>query len=195
MGLAELGSFFSAIDEGACFTVVNAAADERTRLFERLVMREIVTSMLAVFPVHGPRGIEGMVALENPRLLGQQQYFVDIMAAIAGMRFAAMRVGEKDPSQQKNPLATQPHKVLPPLLTDNMLIHTPGMDGLSGANVYNAVAVLIISFSDPEVEGAQETEALISLIDQLATHVQSIALEHQLFAVEVAGHRMICMAG
>ena len=195
MGRAELGSFFSAIDEGACFTVVNAAADERTGRFERLVMREIGTSMLAVFPVHGPRGIEGMVALENPRLLAQQQYFVDIVAAIAGMRFAAMRVGEKDPSQQKNPLATQPHKVLPPLLTDNMLMHTPGMDGLSGANVYNAVAVLIISFSDPEVEGAQETEALISLIDQLATHVQSIALEHQLFAVEVAGHRMICMAG
>lgn len=195
MGRAELNSFFSAIDEGTSFTVINAAADERTSRFERLVMREIGTTMLAVFPVHGPRGIAGMVALENPRVLEHQQYFVDIVSAVAGMRFAAMGGGEKDPSQHGNPLITQASRTLPPLLTDNMLMHTAGMGGLTGANVYNAVAVLIISFSDPEVEGAQETEALISLIDQLATHVQSIALEQQLFAVEVAGHRMICMAG
>jgi class 3 adenylate cyclase len=69
------------------------------------------------------------------------------------------------------------------------------MADVTGASIYPSVAVLVVSFSDPVVEGNKETAALIALINQLATQVQSVAQEEHLFAVEVAGHRMICMAG
>ena len=197
MGGAELTKFFAAIGEGAPFTVGTAAADERTASFERLVMREIGTRALAVFPVSGPKGVLGMIALEDPTLLPHLQYFLDLTTNIAGTRFAAQQVLEQHADQA--PAGHAPERLAPPalapVLTDNMLMHVPELETLQGASIYSSVAVLVITFSDPVVEGEQEVTALITLINQLAMDVQAIAAEEQLFAVEVAGHRMICMAG
>ncbi|MFT8675380.1 MAG: cache domain-containing protein [Acetobacter sp.] len=197
MGGAELNRFFAAIGEGAPFTVNTAAADERTASFERLVMREIGTRTLAVFPVSGSQGVLGMIALEDPTLLPHLQYFMDLTTNIAGTRFMAQRALEQHTEQA--PVARLPDQAVPPalapVLTDNMLMHGPELENIQGASIYSSVAVLVITFSDPVVEGEQEVTALITLINQLAMDVQAIATEERLFAVEVAGHRMICMAG
>nr|WP_230975463.1 adenylate/guanylate cyclase domain-containing protein [Acetobacter garciniae] len=197
MGGPELAKFFAAINEGAPFTVGTAAADERTAAFERLVMREIGTRTLAVYPVSGPKGVLGMIALEDPTLLPHLQYFLDLTTNIAGTRFAAQQVLEQHAAQAPAGQAPDrpPPAALAPVLTDNMLMHVPELETLQGASIYSSVAVLVITFSDPVVEGEQEVTALITLINQLAMDVQAIAAEEQLFAVEVAGHRMICMAG
>ncbi len=196
MGREELGKLFEAIEEGTSFFVGNAATDERTTRFERLVMREASTHALAVYPVRGPHGALGMLALEEPIMLPHLQYFVELMASIAGTRFAAQGALEAhqgavgDGAGLPAPAAT-----LGVTKSDNLLMRAEEMAAVTGASIYPAVAVLVVSFSDPVVEGNKETTTLIALINQLATQVQSVAHEEQLFAVEVAGHRMICMAG
>ncbi|OUJ13182.1 adenylate/guanylate cyclase domain-containing protein [Acetobacter okinawensis] len=196
MGRQELGKFFDAVEEGNSFFVSNAATDERTTRFERLVMREVSTHALAVYPVHGPHGTLGMLALEEPVMLPHLLYFVELMASIAGTRFVAQSTLEA----QQTPVVAggglpAPNAPPGPTKSDNLLMRADEMAAVTGASIYPSVAVLVVSFSDPVVEGNKETATLIALINQLATQVQSVAQEEQLFAVEVAGHRMICMAG
>lgn len=195
MGREELGKFFDAIEEGSSFSVSNAATDERTTRFERLVMREVSTRALAVYPVHGPHGTLGMLALEDPVMLPHLLYFVELMASIAGTRFAAQDVLEAQQKPVADSKTSAPVAVTGTPMSDNLLMRADEMADVTGASIYPSVAVLVVSFSDPVVEGNKETAALIALINQLATQVQSVAQEEHLFAVEVAGHRMICMAG
>ena len=53
----------------------------------------------------------------------------------------------------------------------------------------------MITVSGLVVDSSTETQSVLDLINRLATEVQRIAIERHLFAVEVAGHRLICMAG
>nr|WP_279185176.1 cache domain-containing protein [Acetobacter syzygii] len=195
MGREELGKFFDAIEEGTPFSVSNAATDERTTRFERLVMREVGTHALAVYPVHGPHGALGMLALEEPVMLPHLLYFVELMASIAGTRFAAQSAVEAQQTTSVENTALAPVQAFGAPKSDNLLMHAEEMAAVTGASIYPSVAVLVVSFADPVVEGNKETATLIALINQLATQVQTVAQEEQLFAVEVAGHRMICMAG
>ena len=195
MGREELGKFFEAIEEGTPFAVDNAATDERTTRFERLVMREAGTHALAVYPVHGPHGALGMLALEEPAMLPHLLYFVELMASIAGTRFAAQSLLEAQQTPELENRSASSVAVLGTPKSDNLLMRADEMAAVTGASIYPAVAVLVVSFSDPVVEGSKETATLIDLINRLATQVQTVAQDEHLFAVEVAGHRMICMAG
>ncbi|MCP1230620.1 adenylate/guanylate cyclase domain-containing protein [Acetobacter indonesiensis] len=201
MSRSELDAFFKAVEDGEAFTLPNAAIDARTTQFERLVMREIGTHVLAVYPIHGAGGVLGAVVLEDATMAPHLVYFVDLVASIAGMRLMALQ-GVSSPEDEKASgddggfhAALQNAASLPATRFDNMLMHAPEVGGVSSSGIYPAVAVLVITFSDPVVDGEKETEGLLALINQLATEVQRVAQERKLFAVEVAGHRMICMAG
>ncbi|KXV72967.1 histidine kinase [Acetobacter cerevisiae] len=198
MSRAELGAFFEAIESGDVLSVENAAADNRTTQFERLVMRELGTRMLAIYPIHGPKGIIGAVVLEDAHMAPHLVYFVDLMASIAGVRLAETTedttTGHGLPADEV-PGAVNSAKPQPPPQYDNMLMRAPQVAGVTTSGIYPSVAVLVITFSDPVVDGDAETQALLTLINQLATDVQRISKERGLFGVEVAGHRMICMAG
>lgn len=194
VGRTELEQFFAVVEEGSVLEVPNAAVDERTTRFERLVMREIGTRMLAVYPITSARGVEGMLALEDARTQPYQQYFMSLMAAVAGIRFSAQAKVEAQFEPQEAASGATDGAVAP-LLSDNLLMQAPELDALRGAGVYPSVAVLVITFSDPVVDSAQDVTDLLALINQMAIEVKTIAEEKQLFAVELAGHRMICMAG
>ncbi|KXV56246.1 histidine kinase [Acetobacter tropicalis] len=201
MSRSELDAFFKAVEEGEAFTVPDAAVDERTSQFERLVMREAGTHMLAVYPIHGAGSVMGAVVLEDANMAPHLVYFVDLVTAIAGMRLAAAQQNAPDAEHgtQSNAdhaaLAVQQAADLPATQFDNMLMRAPEVAAVTASGIYPAVAVLVITFSDPVVDGEAETESLLKLINQLASDVQRIAQERKLFAVEVAGHRLICMAG
>ncbi|AOW45788.1 histidine kinase [Acetobacter ascendens] len=196
MARTELGPFFSAIEEGNAFSVENAAVDPRTTRFERLTMRELGTKALAVCPVHGPHGVEGAIMLEDPHLQPHLLYFLDLMAGVAALRFAAQAQLLNNQTDKIVDVGQQVATLdVPAPKSDNMLMKAPEATAVNSASIYPSVAVLVITFSDPVVEGGKQTEALIELINQLAADVQSVAQEEKLFAVEVAGHRMICMAG
>ncbi|NHO28689.1 GAF domain-containing protein [Acetobacter farinalis] len=196
MSRTELGGLFSSIESGDVLNVPNAATDERTTQFERLVMRELGTHMLAVYPIQGPKGIVGAVVLEDAAMVPHVVYFVSLMASIAGIRLV-------ETGQDAGGALTLPADEVPGAMAiaapraepsfDNMLVRAPG--GAVSSGIYPSVAVLVITFSDPVVDGETQTHALLDLINQLATDVQRISRERGLFAVEVAGHRMICMAG
>lgn len=200
MSRSEMDAFFQAIEEGEAFTVARAAVDPRTAQFERLVMREVGTRELSVHPVHNAEGIVGALVLEDASMAEHLVYFVDLVGSITGVRLASIYNRAADqPDAQSN--ADAMHQALlqaaslPATRFDNMLMRAPQMGGVSASGIYPAVAVLVITFSDPVVDGSAETAQLLALIDHLATEVQRIALERHLFAVEVAGHRLICMAG
>ncbi|GEB81963.1 adenylate/guanylate cyclase domain-containing protein [Acetobacter orleanensis] len=198
MSRTELGSFFEAIEAGDVLSVDNAATDERTTQFERLVMRELGTRQLAVYPIHGPKGIIGAIVLEDARMAAHLVYFVDLMASIAGIRLAEtadeIESGHGLPADEMagTGVSASPR---PEPQFDNMLMRAPQVAGVTTSGIYPSVAVLVITFSDPVVDGEAETQNLLVLINKLATDVQRIAKERGLFGVEVAGHRMICMAG
>lgn len=198
MSRAELGAFFEAIESGDVLRVENAATDDRTTQFERLVMREIGTRQLSVTPIHGPKGIMGAVVLEDARMAAHLVYFVDLMASIAGVRLAEtadeIESGHGLPADEVPGAATSASPQPAPQF-DNMLMRAPQVAGVTTSGIYPSVAVLVITFSDPVVDGEAETQNLLALINRLATDVQRIARERGLFGVEVAGHRMICMAG
>ncbi|MBS1000441.1 histidine kinase [Acetobacter persici] len=197
MSRADLGDLFETIEAGDVLTVENAATDERTRQFERLVMRELGTRMLAIYPIHGPKGIMGGLVLEDAHMAPHLLYFVDLMASIAGIRLAetADDAGTHALAAEDIPGTAASATPLPAPRYDNMLMQAPQVAGVSTSGIYPSVAVLVITFSDPVVDGEAETQSLLQLINALATDVQRISRERGLFAVEVAGHRMICMAG
>lgn len=198
MSRTELGAFFETIESGDILSVDNAATDERTTQFERLVMRELGTRMLSVYPIHGPKGIVGAVVLEDAHMAPHLLYFVDLMASIAGIRLAETaddaESGHSLPADEVSGAANSAVP-LPAPHFDNMLVRAPQVSDVITSGIYPSVAVLVITFSDPVVDGDTETQNLLKLINVLATDVQRISKERGLFAVEVAGHRMICMAG
>ena len=85
--------------------------------------------------------------------------------------------------------------MISPLQFNNLLMQDPALDSMRGVGVYDAVAVLVVTFSDPVIMNVRDVESLLTLISRLAVDVKTVAEEKQLFAVELAGHRMICMAG
>ena len=202
MSRSEMEDFFKAVEEGEAFTAQNAAADTRTAQFERLVMREVGTHGVAVYPVHGANGVIGTLVLEDAAMAPHLLYFVDLIASVAGMRLASLYGAHTDTPEgasistaDKLHEALQQAASLPATKFDNMLMRAPQTGAVQSSGIYPAVAVLVITFSDPVVDGGTETQGVLDLINRIATEVQRIAIESHLFAVEVAGHRLICMAG
>ncbi|MBO6038245.1 MAG: GAF domain-containing protein, partial [Acetobacter sp.] len=194
VGRSELEQFFSAVEEGNVIEISQAASDERTIAFDRLVMREIGTSALSIYPIVSPQRVEGVLVLEDATPEPHQQYFMALVTAIASIRFLAQKQSEAQFSLQDKGTKKENGKegnTLSSLQFDNLLMQASELDSVKGTKVYDSVAVLVITFSDPVVENTQDIMDLLELINRLAVDVKTIAEEKQLFAVELAGHRMI----
>lgn len=198
---SEMEGFFKAVEEGEAFNTENATADPRTAQFERLVMRELGTHGVAVYPVHGGSGVIGALVLEDANMAPHLLYFIDLMAGVASMRLNALYGSHIENTEgaasgaDTLPSALQQAAALPPTKFDNMLMRSTHEGSLQSSGIYPEVAVLVITFSDPVVDSSSDTQSVLDLINHLATEVQRIAMDSHLFAVEVAGHRLICMAG
>lgn len=199
IGRSQLESFFLAVEEGNIIEVPVADLDERTKAFDRLVMREIGTHALSIYPITSSlQRVQGALILEDAAIAPYQQYFMALVSAISGIRFSAQTQSESRLSLQEGAIERDDKiekSILPPLQFNNLLMHDPALDSMRGVGVYDAVAVLVVTFSDPVVMSVRDVEGLLTLISRLAMDVKTVAEEKQLFAVELAGHRMICIAG
>ncbi|MBS0979344.1 adenylate/guanylate cyclase domain-containing protein [Acetobacter thailandicus] len=198
----DMEEFFKALEDGENFSVDDATGDTRTTQFERLVMREIGTERVVVHPARGAGEVVGAVVLEDASSVGHLLYFVDLISSIVAVRFASLYgdrttgfndadsgkiiAGDNDVPQVVSGL--KPH-------FDTVLNADSKAALAETSGVYHHVAVLVVVFTDPVLHNDTETVELLQLIDRLACEVQRIATEQQLFAVKIAGHRMICTAG
>ncbi|OUJ15710.1 adenylate/guanylate cyclase domain-containing protein [Acetobacter sp. DsW_063] len=193
----ELEEFFKLLDAGETVNVAVASKDQRTAGFSRLMMREAGTTSLIVHPIrgasHGSSGVIGMMTLEDAVFAPHLVYFVDIVAALAAVRFGAAAETTTVTSESEL-LAPAPAGLSTPRF-DEALVRPPVVAGQTTPGAFPSVAVMVITFSDPVMESGEGPEALLKLIDQIATEVQNIARTHELFSVKVAGHRLICIAG
>ncbi|MBQ5479307.1 MAG: histidine kinase [Acetobacter sp.] len=199
IGRSQLEPFFLAVEEGNIIEVPSADLDERTKAFDRLVMREIGTHALSMYPITGSlQRVQGVLILEDATIAPYQQYFMALVSAISGIRFSAQtqnesRLSSREDAKEKDNKIEK--SILSPLQFNNLLMQDPALDSMRGVGVYDAVAVLVVTFSDPVIMNVRDVESLLTLISRLAIDVKTVAEEKQLFAVELAGHRMICMAG
>lgn len=190
----EMEQFFKLVEAGAVVSVPSAADDPRTVFFERLVMRDAGTRSLTVCPIRGTSGtgtgIIGVLTLEDANYAPYLVYFLDIVSAIASVRFSrAAEIADKQ--HQDVPDLTTPAQNVTTRFDESLLQSTePAKDGH-----FPNVAVMVITFTDPVMAVSDEDNSILQLIDQIAREVQQIARRYNLFSVKVAGHRLICMAG
>lgn len=191
----DMDGFFKLVDAGAPVHVPAAASDERTATFERLIMRDSSTKALSLYPIRGTSqgqtSIVGLVTLEDAAQMGQADYFTEIVASIAAIRFRNIA----ELPAVADDAAGSDVATLPPPRLDEALLQAPTVSGEIGQGLFPSVAVMVITFSDPVMENGDEPETLLSLVDQIASEVQEISRRYSLFSVKVAGHRLICVAG
>ncbi|MFT8719217.1 adenylate/guanylate cyclase domain-containing protein, partial [Acetobacter sp.] len=194
----DMEEFFKAVDTGTPFLVNVAGSDPRTASYERTVMRDVGTRALAVHPIRGTSdghsGVVGVITLEDAPDAEQIRYFLDIVSSVAALRFAEMKeVPDKDATTAAEIAGSS--QSLPPPRLDEALMEAPKVSGEVGQGLFPSVAVMVITFSDPEMEQGDDGSELLPLIDRIATEVQEIAIRYNLFSVKAAGHRLICVAG
>ncbi|MDG6094661.1 histidine kinase [Acetobacter sp. AN02] len=181
--------FFKLIEPGSQADVADARADERTKEFERQVMREHGTRHLFVHPVYGSEGISGVITLEDAPLADKVFYFIDIISGIVAARFA-----NAPDIDGASPLPEPSAPSEPPRFDSGIYI-TEKHSGEIRKNFYPQVAVMVIAFADPVMEDPEATDGLVELIDEIVRAGQEIAKKNGLYSVKLAGHRLICVAG
>jgi len=197
---AEMGAFFTAIIDGGAFDVPRAEADPRTQPFHRVFMHAAETQALHVRPFRSGGGVHGLVVLEDAGRTVSAAPFIDVIAGIASTRFA-LRQGE-DARRDALPAggglvvtaggAADGH---PLQQFGDAFLLPPRDDVPLREGLFPAVAIMVISFTNPPMSERNEVGGVIGVVGRLARRVQEIARECGLFSVKVVGHRLVCVAG
>lgn len=192
--VSDCKAFFELVSSGVSAEIVSAAADDRTRGFERLVMREARTSRLLVCPVVGGDGVLGVITIEDSAADHDLESFIGMMAAIVAMRFDHVKEeASTEPGEKQDLLTSGPHH--PVRFEDDFLGARNASEIQEAACLYKEVAVMVISFTDPFMESSANPDTVLALINRIACAGQDIARQHDLFSIKLAGHRLICVAG
>lgn len=190
-------AFFEAIEEGIPFTIADAQKDERTSHFSDIVMHDFPHRQLTLFPVQGFHGVLGVFMLEGIHIPKRYLYFIELMNDIVSIRFSAQERENRNNQiirQNQKKSSSLPEGYQGPSF-NNLLSQAHTLRAKTGITPFPHVAVLVISFADPVVNSVSKATELLTLINNLASLVQKISRQGNLYAVEVAGHRMICMSG
>jgi GAF domain-containing protein len=188
----ELSQLFGALCAGETIDVPDAARDRRTAALHRAIMSPLGTRALLAVPVRRGERVVGSIWLEDARPDAEARTFVRATA-----HMVAPRLDEVPPAAPRTTGAAARAVAPAPAATRSFAaelraqpIDTAGLQ----ADLYPAVAVMTLLFSDPEAMAAR-IEGARALSDEIACALQEIAATHDVPYLKLFGHEVVAAVG
>ncbi|QDH17689.1 cache domain-containing protein [Swingsia samuiensis] len=182
---------FDVLKEGYPLVIDDAASDERTMLFQRVVMKLADTNKLVFHPImHGHQPV-GVVILEDPSHINSMDHIIAMVSSVALVRFSHAIEKTSAIENDREDL----HQDLQETRYDQgFLVHMPeeNNDQFVPSGVYPQVPVMVIIFSDPYIVTQKQAVATgMSIVSALAEKVQDIVRDAGLFSAQVISNRLV----
>lgn len=194
---AELPQFFAALEGGEEISADDAANERRTAELHRVLMHPVDTRTLYVRPVMVADDTAGAIILEDAPEVGQARDFVQAVANMLAARLR--RVGAVAPAETMGVSPAVAEDRPPILAGERSFTAELALRGLDpevmGAEVFPAVAVMVIKLADPAAMAMPCTVDGAILADRVAAALQEIAEVHDIPYMKLVGHDVIAAAG
>ncbi|HTU54038.1 MAG TPA: adenylate/guanylate cyclase domain-containing protein [Acetobacteraceae bacterium] len=192
---AELPQLFAALAAGEPIATDDAANDRRTAELHRVLMHPFDSRALALAPVMAAGGLTGAIMLEDAaRLAGAR----DILPALANILAIRMRGAEAEEPRTAatvaEPAAAQPLQCAERSYAAELVLRGLDSDAI-GADVFPAVAVMAIRFSDPAAIAARSATDRCILVERIAEALQEIAEANDIPYMKLVGQEVVAAAG
>ncbi len=197
---AELPQFFAALAAGAPIQSADAANDKRTAELHRVLMHPFDSRGLTAMPVMAGERLAGAIVLEDATRLAEAR---DLLPALASMLAIRMRGPEREETRAAaaggaaaNVAVAGPQ---PPAVGQRNFAAELTLRGLDteaiGADVFPAVAVVAVRFSDPAAIAARHGTGSCSLADRIAEALQEVAEQQDIPYMKLVGQEVVAAAG
>lgn len=192
----ELPQFFAALVGGEEISTPDAANDRRTAELHRVLMHPFGSRALTVVPVIAGERIVGAIMLEDPTRLLEVR---DILPSVAGILALRMQESEIDPGRCVAETVAEPARG-PPIISGERSLDAEltlrGIDaGAIGADVFPAVAVMVLSFGDPAAIAARPGSEAAIVADRIAEALQDLAANFEIPYMKLVGQQVVAAAG
>ncbi len=196
---AELPQFFGALANGEPIGSDDAANDRRTAELHRVLMHPFNSRALAAVPVMVGERLGGAILLEDAGRLAEAR---DLLPAIASMLAIRMRDPAMEETRALAAEAPAGWDQMAPILTPpgernfaaDLARHGLDTDTI-GADVFPAVAVMVVRFSDPVAIAARHREGDSSLADRIGEALQEIAEQQGIPYMKLVSQEVVAAAG
>jgi adenylate cyclase len=197
---AELPQFFAALANGEPIGGDDAASDRRTAELHRVFMQPFNSRALSAVPIMAGERPLGAILLEDAARLAEVR---DLLPALASMLAIRMRgpgpeearataaEGLSSGAAQASPVGPSPGERN---FAADLALH--GLDTeLIEADVFPAVAAMVVKFSDPAAIATRHGTENCSLADRIAEALQEIAEQHDIPYMKLVGQEVVAAAG
>ncbi len=196
---AELPQFFAALAKAAPIDSDDAANDRRTAELHRAFMQPFNSQALTAVPIMAEERLAGALLLEDASRLAEAR---DLLPALASM--LAIRMRGPEPEEDRDTAAeasmSVPHPApigTPPGERDFAAdLALRGLDTqVIGADVFPALAAMVVRFNDPVAIATPHGSENCSLADRVAEALQEIAEQHDIPYMKLVGQEVVAAAG
>ncbi len=192
---AEAPQFFTSLLKGEEILVADAAADRRTRPVHRAIMHALGSRSLLVVPVRHDGTVLGAVWLEDAA--GETRDFTRAVAGMLALRLAERGGAPAEAAAVADRAAAGAGPVVD--VTQRSFETELAMRGLNpdrlAAEVFPAVAVMVLRLSDPAALASRSGTEAGSLADRIACALQESAEARQIPYLKLMGPEIVAAAG
>jgi class 3 adenylate cyclase len=196
---AELPQFFAALAKDETIRVDDAANDRRTAELHRVLMYPFDSRSLTAVPVMTGERLGGAILLEDASRLAEAR---DLLPAVASMLAIRMRHPELEEAHAVTADTSVAEGQAAPMLTSSgernfaADLALYGLDTETvGADVFPAVAVMVVRFSDPVAIATRHGSESCSLADRIAEALQEIAAQQDIPYMKLVSQEVVAAAG
>jgi len=195
----ELPQFFAALAEEEPIRSDDAANDRRTAELHRVLMYPFNSRALTAVPVMTGERLGGAILLEDAARLEEAR---DLLPAVASMLAIRMRGPELEETRAVPAAASAAGAQAASMLTspgERNFAADLALYGLNtetiGADVFPAVAVMVVRFSDAVVIATRHGTESCSLADRIAEALQDIAEQQNIPYMKLVSQEVVAAAG
>ena len=193
---AELPQFFTMLGGGETISSEDAANDRLLAELHRVLMHGFESRALTVVPVMAGESAAGAIMLEDARRLAEVR---DILPAIASMLAIRMQDSEERAGRQVAGTVAEPSARQPIEAGERSFEAELALRGLDpkmiGAEVFPAVAAMVVRFSDPAAIAARGAGEDCIVAERIAEALQDIAASHDIPYMKLVGQDVVAAAG
>jgi adenylate cyclase len=195
----ELPQFFAALAEVAPIGTDDAANDKRTAELHRVLMHPFNSRRLTAVPIMAEEMLVGAILLEDAVLLAEARDLLPTLASLLAIRMRGLeREATRAGATEASTAAARPTPMGTPLGERDFAadLALRGLDTEAiGADVFPAVGVMAVRFSDPVAIATRHGTGNCSLADRIAEALQEIAGQHDIPYMKLVGQEVVAAAG
>jgi adenylate cyclase len=188
---AEAPKFFSSLATGEAIELAEVVHDPRVVELHRIMLQQLGTRVLTVLPVRSAGQVTGALWIEDPQSGATAHDFLRVIAGLMAIRMPA--AGDAPSSREAAPARTAVGAE-PGERSFSDALALRGIDATT-AEVYPAVAVMVVKFGDPVAMASRSSDAEPMLADTIACTLQRLATEHAIPYLKMTGSAIVAAAG